>query len=928
MRFKHGRLTLKANPLAAILFATLCTLTLTDSVSAQSKEDVAQLGDLMKQLQQHNQNNEQAKAADVLGELETLGGKLLGTNNPGVIGMGIGRALALRALGEYDKALQQAIISRQKALEYLGKDHFVFGKALITIGSIYRMKADFENAKANYREGIRRLEAAGESGQKDLADGYTNYADLLAQINDPVAARRYNHKAIDLNTELFGVDSIQVANVQSNLAVVLISLGEMDAAEKTLKQSLKINEQFHGPDHPEIVPVLNNQGLLYTKRWKYAEAETAYRRAIKIAKEKLGNKNALTLKTTSNLGQLLSETGKHAEAQILLKQAVKLSNEILGPNHPSTANALHNLGTDYADVQDFENGRNTLNQAATIWKIARGDRHPDTAGTFAYLGILETADNKALAAIAAFQQARTIANNSAWDVLPKLGSNEQQNFMRRTFNWTLHSSLALAEQNPNNQSVLQSTAMWLANGKGIPETALAAARTGSTDQQLKQVSLEEVRNAIPKDGVLIDIARHDFIDYNAQSLKDRLLDPHYVAWITPPQGDVVRVDLGDATMIDEQVEAAREAIKDAGGEGGTIETRGEADATKIVRNQLAKLAGMIWKPLSPHIGAQTDRLIISPDSQLWLVPWSALPTEATEAGGQWLIERYAISTTASGRELVTGNRSDQPNKAKPTIFSNPEFDQSSSGKASSYQRLFKHAPQKTGASLRKTSPDNRSGKTYDQSGQLNFRVAPLPGTDREAKAISPAMQIWLDGLKPDNFRGPYALESVAKQLVRPRTLVFATHGFSASAGKGRSDVDPLANCGLLMAGCNNKRSEILGDDGILTGVEIAAIDLRSTELVVLSACETGIGKIENGNGVAGLRRAFHLAGAECVASTLWRISDVETPKLMSHFFESLAKKTDKDLALQTAQVERINALRKQSGVAHPYYWASFGISAR
>lgn len=921
-------MSLHLKRLVACILLAFC-LTSFSAAVAQSPADMQKLTSLFQQFQKQQASDEKAKAAETALELEAHGEKLMGASNPDIIGMGLVRAILLRDVGQYDKALQQARTTREKALNRLGRSHLIFGKSLITLGSIHRLKGEFDKAKQYYVEGIEILGGLGEAGQKDLAEGYANMADLLNAVNDPLAARVYNQKALDLNVKMFGADSIQVALLHNNLGMALMTLGDMDAAEEKLTRSLAVYEKIYGPDHAEIASSLNNVGMMYTKRGKYPEATAAYRRACKIADEKLERKDPWFAKIKGNLGQLLGELGEHEEAQALLLETIKLSNEMHGADHPSTATALHNLGSGQTDAQDYVNGRKHLTKAARAMLKTRGDRHPLTAGTFAYLGILETATKQKDAAIAAFTSARDIANQAAWEVLPGLSTNEQQNFMRQTFDWTLYTSLALAEQIPENQQVLQSTATWLANGKGIAEMALATARSNKTDQELQQVTLDQVRGALPDDAVLIDIARHDLIDYDARSLKKRLLDPHYVAWIIPPAGDVVRVDLGDAKMIDGLIDEAREEINNAGGAGGTIEQRGDAGAVKIVQAKLARLANVIWKPLAAKIDNKTRRLILSPDGQLWLVPWNALPVEQTDAGAEddkvrWLVEQFAISTTASGRELVLGSQSDQPNKNKPAIFSNPDFDQSPSGKSSSYQRLFRKPPQPINPSAKR----NRSVSLYNQEGRFKFRAKPLPGTDKEAKATTPSMKAWLGDEAPDNFRGPFALESVVKQLVRPRSVVFATHGFYAKADDDNSEADPLSSCGLLLAGCNDKTAEIQDDDGILTGKEIAALDLRSTELVVLSACETGTGKIENGNGVAGLRRAFHLAGAECVASTLWRIPDLETADLMTEFFATLAKDADKDDALRLAQVNRIKFLREQSGAAHPYYWAGFGISGR
>jgi CHAT domain-containing protein len=237
----------------------------------------------------------------------------------------------------------------------------------------------------------------------------------------------------------------------------------------------------------------------------------------------------------------------------------------------------------------------------------------------------------------------------------------------------------------------------------------------------------------------------------------------------------------------------------------------------------------------------------------------------------------------------------------------------------------------------------------------NVRWPRLPGTAAEGKAVATRLAAYA-GREPAVRTGKDALESAVKRASRPRVLVFCTHAFfvegPSAAGPAPFDrgerglklvavnearpekpapppENPLLRCGLVLAGANSRPGDAAGralDDGLLTGLEIVGLDLRGTELVVLSACESGVGVVRTGEGVAGLRQAFQLAGAQSVLATLWRIPDRETAQLMEAFFDRVAAGEGKAAALRGAQLDWIKQRRGRAGAAHPFFWAAFTLT--
>jgi CHAT domain-containing protein len=294
------------------------------------------------------------------------------------------------------------------------------------------------------------------------------------------------------------------------------------------------------------------------------------------------------------------------------------------------------------------------------------------------------------------------------------------------------------------------------------------------------------------------------------------------------------------------------------------------------------------RPVRALIGNATQ-LLLSPDGALNLIPFEALLDEE----GRFLIERYSSSYLTSGRDLLRLGVG-RPSQGAILVMAAPSFGE----------------PLKAGA----------SSKAYFPS---------LEETAQEARAIKrlfPEARV---------VTGDDATESVLKSVDRPRILHIATHGFFLRNATNAATNDeenriatramsssvvsdnPLLRSGLALSGANLNRGGT--DDGILTALEASGLNLWGTKLVTLSACDTGLGEVENREGVYGLRRAFVLAGAETLVMSLWPVSDYATREMMTGYYEGLRRNQGRGEALRQVKLQMLKRKDRQ----HPFYWASF-----
>ncbi|MBW4608939.1 MAG: CHAT domain-containing protein [Hassallia sp. WJT32-NPBG1] len=404
------------------------------------------------------------------------------------------------------------------------------------------------------------------------------------------------------------------------------------------------------------------------------------------------------------------------------------------------------------------------------------------------------------------------------------------------------------------------------------------------------VELAAIQTRIPKDAALVEIVLYKPFNAKAKGKPaEQWGKPRYAAAVLRSSGKPKWVDLGDAAIIDKSVANLRKVLK---------------DQTLPVQQLARTLDEQVIAPIRPLLGS-ARHLLLSPDGQLALIPFEALKDEQNK----YLIQRYTFSYLTSGRDLL---RFQLPanSRSNPVVFANIDYDKQEIAAASTV-RGWENRRSADLASLRFDSLSN----TLEEANKI--------------KAIFPDTKI---------ISGQQATEAVIKQLQAPSILHLATHGFfvpdqqvSLVGDNFNKQLEtrnfaslqlenPLLRSGLALAGMNNRtKASSNTNDGVVTALEVAGLNLRGTQLVVLSACETGLGDVKVGDGLYGLRRALVIAGSQSQVLSLWIVDDAGTKDLMVKYYQNLKAEKGRHEALRQAQLE----LLKTPEYQHPYYWASF-----
>lgn len=902
-------------------------------------------------------------AAPLLKQAVEIRCRVLGEENTAVATSLDNLGILYLKKADYDAAeslLKRALEIRCKVL---GKNDPDSISSLNNLGEMYRESGNYTAAERFLKESVDLGRQVFGETHINFATSLHNLALLYQNTGNDTAAEPLYEQVLKIRLKVLGKEHPAVTTSLNCLGVLYMNRGNYEKAEEFLEEALKIRRKILGEEHPDVATSMNNLAQLYRKLSCYTDAEPLYKQAIEIERRNLGETHPQLATSLHNLALLYYQMGNYTSAEPLFQQALKIDRDTLGEDHLLYAQDLRGLAqlytatkreteaikllqkaetiNDHVLVQIFSVGseqqrmaylKNILNDfnifiSLTLEHLSQS---PEAVGAALDLVLRR----KAIGAEALAAQNTAMMENR----FPHLKMKLQEQI-------TLRSKIAqktLAGSDSDIISHLQLLKEWKSQlekletelSSQIPEMSLA--------QKFLRVDRQAIAAALPEGSALVEYLSLYSRDFKAV-LKygiPQWQPTHYVAFVMlAKQPDKVHmIDLGLAGSIDQMIAEFRASIT---GEAEARETRHLGDWTSLSGLEITHhlgdtLRAKVFDPLLPALDG-CKRLFFSPDGNLTRLPFEILPTQDCH----YLIDEYYISYLSAGRDILRLNVKTTIQPTAPIVAADPDFNLNAVTAAASIN----------------TDDSEQKLRTL-RKNDLHFN--PLPGTHTEGERIAALL-----GIKP--LLGDKVLASQLQACQSPRILHLATHGFflpdPAFSFREKIDFDsipiisplspqpvpvdiidvkddqarvttlwqgikepyllenPMLRSGLALAGANtwleggNLPAE--AEDGLLTAEDVVGLHLLATELVVLSACETGLGELQASEGIFGLRRAFVVAGAKTLVMSLWKVPDRQTQELMEEFYKRILSGLSRADALREAQ------LAMKSKYPHPLYWGAF-----
>ncbi len=890
-------------------------------------DDLAQL---------YNMLGEYEKAEPLYFETKSIIAGIRGTSHPDYAWILNDLAIYYRTTGYYEKAEPLYLEAKSIREKTLGIDHPDYAWSLNNLANLYNFMGSYEKAEPYFLAAINLWKKLYGKESTYYATGTNNLASLYFNMGAYKKAEPLLLESSALRAKLLGKENPDYAGSLNNLAGLYMEMGSYKKAEPYYLESKAIREKIMGKEHPEYANVIGNLGILYNLMHDSKKAELYFLEAQSIWENSAGVEHPDYATCLFNLANFYLDQGQLEKAEALFLKSLNIREKLLGAEHPDISTSLKNLANLYVVKKQigksipllekvFKQTRSRLALATTFLSenelseyINKFQNQENELGTCLYV-CRDSANcelTKALHSLAydhaLFYKGFLISEAVKLKTLSESTPESREIYLRlKSYRRRLSDEYSLPINQRTSLEELEAKA-------NTTEKELARAVSGYADRN-RQVQWTDVQNALQKNEAAIEFVHFDF---NFPKVTDSVM---YVALLIKNGiAEPILISLFEEESLDSllQYNSARKADYVNG-----LYTLPDRGAT-IVEKPKSSLYELLWKPIEKHL-AGINTIYFSPTGLLHRINHDAIPISDVET----LADKYQLIMLNSTRQLVIPNPSKRVDDTAMLYggiqFERDSLSQSDDPLLSSRSR----------GELAFSSTDQRL-----RGGTWSY----LPGTEREINSLEKILQN--SGIHVITKKGSEGTEESFKNIgtnnhPSPRVLHIASHGYffpdarqsnkdatldSLSEPVFKISAHPMLRSGLIMAGGNaawkGKQDLDKREDGILTAYEISQMNLSNTELVVLSACETGLGDIQGNEGVYGLQRAFKIAGVKYIIMSLWQVPDKQTSMLMTAFYKKWLEGEDPEKGGKKMTIP--NAFHAAQKVLRdigldPYQWAGF-----
>ncbi|MEM7249496.1 MAG: CHAT domain-containing tetratricopeptide repeat protein, partial [Acidobacteriota bacterium] len=719
-----------------------------------------------------------------------------------------------------------------------------------------------------------------------------NIANLHEQAGDYEAARQSWELALEGQEASADETVRQRVNTHAGLGRMSMELGEIQEAAAHVARSRTLHESLHGrADHAGLSRVLHAEGRLAWTRGNTAEALRAWREATAMS-DRVVLRPSDRAARRLHLAQALAFLGDHEDAfrfameaedlgRRQLRSMVRALPEREGLTFARERAAGLPLLLDQLTELPDERRQEWLARAWDAQVRVRALVLDEMASR--HRGLLASDDEE-------LQELRRAKDDAEQAHLGHLLSTHRKETKEER-----------AERLERSEHVLQEA-----------ERALALrSREFARLQRAAGVGWSEVHDSLPPGSALVSYIEHEVHRLGPASSRPVEHEAQLVALIAR-SGDprIHFVQLGASARVRQAIATWRHEVTLPLPRSGPLVALRE-ERYRAAGRELRRLA---WDPIAAELGG-VDRVFIVPDGDLHVVSFATLPDD----DDGYLVESGPLlHYLGAERDLVTAEESDASGHGLLAV-GGVAFDDSKPTRAERFREILD-------AALGSLVTLRGGGDCVGEALLPQFE--PLPGS---ARAVRQLTRLWkrLGRGAARRLTGRRASEAaVVKESPGRRVLHLATHGFVlAPCEQNQQDVGlggDLLRGGLVLAGVNNRSGRRPENDGVLTGLEVARLDLRGVDWAVLAACDTGRGQVQAGEGVLGLRRAFQVAGVDTLVSSLWAVDDAATREWMLRLYRSHWQEGhDSSESARRASREQLTQLREDGETDHPFYWGAF-----